>query len=89
MKNDMASPIPTEGSTVDSHDPKERTITDAVSVKPASPLADQFLQQTGTSDKAEIETAEGERNSDFNQESILGLPEASEGAYVHHHILDL
>ena len=69
--NDMASPIPTEGSTVESHDPKERTITDAVSVKPASPLAYQFRQQTGTSDKAQIETADGERNSNFNQESDL------------------
>ena len=71
MKNDMASPIPTEGSTVESHDPKERTITDVVSVKPASPLADQFRQQTGTSDKAEIETADGEWYSDFYQESEL------------------
>ena len=71
MKNDMASPIPTEGSTVESHDPKERTITDVVSVKPASPLADQFRQQTETSDKAEKETADGERSSDFNQESDL------------------
>lgn len=48
MKNDMASPIPTEGSTVESHDPKERTITDVVSVKPASPLptsSDSGLEQ--------------------------------------------
>lgn len=89
MKNDMASPIPTEGSTVESHDPQERTITDAVSVKPASPLADQFRQQTGTSEKTEKEIADGERYADFDQESILGLPEASERAYVHHHILDL
>ena len=71
MKKDMASPIPTEGSTVESHDPKERTITNAVSVKPASPLADQFRQQTGTSEKTEKEIADGERYADFDQESIL------------------
>ena len=71
MKNDMASPIPTKGSTVESHDPKERTITDVVSVKPASPLADQFRQQTGTEEEAVEETADGERNPDFDQESIL------------------
>ena len=89
MKNDMASPIPTKGSTVESHDPKERTISDAVSVKPASPPPTCSDSRLEHQKKAEIETAEGERNSDFNQESILGLPEASEGAYVHHHILDL
>lgn len=71
MKNDMASPIPTEGSTVESHDPKKRTITDAVSVKPASPLAYLFRQQTGTSEKAEIKTADGEWYSDFDEENDL------------------
>ena len=71
MKNDMSSPIPTEGSTVESHDPKERTITDVVSVKPASPLADQFRQQTGAEEEAVKESADGERNSDFDDESDL------------------
>jgi hypothetical protein len=56
---------------VESRCPKERTITDAVSVRPASPLAYQFRQQTDTSEKAGKETADGERFSDFDQESIL------------------
>ena len=56
---------------MESRCPKERTITDAVSVKPASPLAYLFRQQTGTSEKAGKETADGERFSDFDQESIL------------------
>ena len=67
----MASPIPTKGSPVESHDTMKRATTDVVSVKPASPLAAQFRQQTGTSDKAEIETADGEWYPDFYQESDL------------------
>ena len=81
MKNDMASPIPTEGSPEESHDPKERTITDAVSVKPESPLADQFRQQTRAEVEAVKETADGERNPDFDQESIHGLSGASGGCW--------
>ena len=81
-KNGTLCPVPTKGSTVESHNPWSGKL-DAVSVSTAFTIASQFRLQTGNVKESESGEQQMESMSPgFDRESVIGPPGASGGMVV-------